>query len=104
VSIARGAHGDAFLSYVREDSDAVDRLQRELETADIAIDQLRQRHPGVSWLIPVRFDDCGIPDWDIGGGRTLSSIQQVDLFGTKVTQNAARLIAVVQNILGPRTP
>lgn len=47
----------------------------------MAIEQLRQRSPRLPWLIPVRFDDCAIPDRDIGSGRTLSSIQRADLFG-----------------------
>jgi hypothetical protein len=34
----------------------------------LAIDQLRQRRPDKPWFIPVRFDDCNIPDLDIGGG------------------------------------
>lgn len=153
MSVTPGPAGHAFLSYVREDSDAVDRLQRELEAAGIrvwrdvdglwpgqdwramirravtddalafiaclssaslgrdksyqyeeialAIDQLRQRRPGVSFFIPVRLDDCHIPDWDIGGGRTLGSIQQVDVFGAKAAQGMARLISVVENILRP---
>jgi hypothetical protein len=115
--------GYAFISYVREDSRKVDRLQRTLEAAGVrvwrdtanlwpgedwrakirqaitndalvfiacfsrkslargrsyqneelalALEQLRLRRPDVPWLIPVRFDDCDIPEWDIGGGRTL---------------------------------
>lgn len=116
--------GHAFISYVREDTKAVDKLQSVLEaagvrvwrdTADLwpgqdwrtrirqaitadaqafiacfsrnsmsrgktyqneeltlAVEQVRQRQPGDSWLIPVRLDDCAIPDRDIGGGRTLA--------------------------------
>ncbi len=40
------------------------------EELNLAIDQLRRRRPDDPWLIPVRFDECEIPDWDIGGGRT----------------------------------
>jgi TIR domain len=146
--------GHAFISYVREDSHEVDRLQRTLEaagvsvwrdTADLwpgedwrmkirraitddalafiacfssrsvarqrsyqneelslAIDQLRLRRPEDPWLIPVRFDDCDIPDRDIGGGRTLGSIQRVDLFGDKRDIEIARLKAAVVRILGRR--
>jgi hypothetical protein len=42
----------------------------------LAIEQLRMCQPDDPWLIPVRFDDCMIPDRDIGGGRTLASIQE----------------------------
>jgi hypothetical protein len=143
--------GHAFLSYAREDSQAVDRLQRVLEAAGIrvwrdtddlwpgedwrarirhaitdnalafiacfssnsvgretsyqneelmlAIEQLRLRRPGDPWLIPVRLDDCAIPDVDIGGGRTLASIQRADLFGDRHHEGVARLVAAVLRIL-----
>jgi len=147
--------GHAFISYVREDSLDVDRLQRTLEAAGIpvwrdtadlwpgedwrskirhaisgnalvfiacfssrslarrrsyqneelllAIDQLRQRRPDDPWLIPVRFDDCDIPDLDLGGGRTLASIQRSDLFGDR-DLGAARLVVAVLRILGRHDP
>jgi hypothetical protein len=31
----------------------------------LAVDQLRQRQPDTPWLIPVRFDDCEVPDRDL---------------------------------------
>ena len=144
--------GHVFISYVREDSDRVDRLQRILEAAGIqvwrdtadlwpgeewrlkirsaitdnalvfiacfseaslarrmsyqnvelalAIEQMRSRRPDDPWLIPVRFDECDIPDLDIGGGRTLRSIQRADLFGDRSGDGAARLVAAVRRILG----
>ena len=152
VAAADGLGGHAFISYVREDSHEVERLQRTLESAGIrvwrdttdlwpgedwrarireaitsnalvfiacfsrhsvtrktsyqnqelalAVDQLMLRQPGVPWLIPIRFDDCSIPDLDIGGGRTLRSIQQADLFGEGYDQAAARLVRIVQHLLG----
>ena len=51
------------------------------EELTLAIDQLRLRRPEEPWLIPVRFDECEVPDRDLGGGRTLASIQRADLFG-----------------------
>jgi hypothetical protein len=143
--------GHVFISYVREDSYQVDRLQGALESAGIpvwrdtvdlwpgenwrlkirraisdntlvfiacfsnasltrgksyqneeltlAIEQLRLRTPDDPWLIPVRLDECEIPDRDLGGGRTLASIQRVDLFGDKFDAGAARLIQAVMRIL-----
>ena len=76
------------------------------EEVALAISQLRLRMPGEPWLIPVRLDDCGIPDLDIGGGRTLASIQRADLFGENLDEKIGRLITAVQRILeklGPRT-
>ncbi len=64
-----------------------------------AIELMRQRRPDDPWLIPVRFDDCKIPDLDIGAGRTLSSIHSVDLFGDRSSDGVARLIAAVLRIL-----
>ncbi len=141
-----------FISYAREDSGRVDKLQRSLEAAGIpvwrdiadlwpgedwrakirdaiagdalvfiacfsraslnrhasyqneelllAAAQLRLRRPGEPWLIPVRLDECEIPDLDIGGGRTLAAVQRVDLFGDSSDLAAARLIAAVVRMLG----
>jgi TIR domain len=144
--------GHAFISYVREDSRKVDRLQRKLEAAGVrvwrdradlrpgedwqakvrhaitdnalvfiacfsrtsmareksyqneelvlAIEQLRLRRPDVPWLIPVRFDDCKIPEYGIGGGRTLASIQCADLFGKRYAKEASWLVSTALQILG----
>jgi hypothetical protein len=54
----------------------------------------------VPWLIPVRLDDCDIPDWDLGAGRTLASIQRSDLFGQHRQDATDGLIQAVKHILG----
>jgi TIR domain/CobQ/CobB/MinD/ParA nucleotide binding domain len=144
--------GHVFISYVRENRRAVNRLQKALEargirvwrdTADLwpgedwrqkietaivndtlvfiacfsrqsnarevsyqneeltlAIDQLRLRRPGKPWLIPVRFDNCEILDLPIGAGRSLASLQRIDLFGRRLPENTDRLVAMVLRILG----
>ena len=66
----------------------------------LATEQLRLRRPDDPWLIPIRFDDCDVPDLDLGGGRTLASIQRVDLFGTKREIGIERLVTAVVRILG----
>ena len=110
--------GHAFISYVHENSDDVDKLQQSLQAAGVsvwrdtanlwpgedwrvkirqeitedslafiacfsnqsvarmktyqneelllAIEQLRLRSPGNPWFIPIRLDDCRIPDLDVG--------------------------------------
>jgi hypothetical protein len=73
------------------------------EELTLAIEQLRLRPPGKPWLIPVRFDDCDIPDLGIGGGRALRSIQSADLFGDCRSEGAARVVAAVLRILGQRS-
>jgi len=65
----------------------------------LAIDQLRLRPPDDPWLIPVRFDDCDVPDFELGAGRTLASIQRADLFGPSRDLAAGRLVATVQRLL-----
>jgi hypothetical protein len=144
--------GHAFLSYVRENGNEVDKIQRALEAAGVpvwrdtanlwpgedwrtrirraisddalvfiacfsvagvarfksyqneeltlAIEQLRQRNPDRPWLIPVRIDDCLVPDLDLGAGRTLASIQQIDLFGDMRDVAMVRLVMAVLRILG----
>jgi hypothetical protein len=70
------------------------------EELNLAIEQSRQRSPEVPWLIPVRFDDCIVPDWDIGAGRTLRSLQYADLFGDRREAELARLVAFVRDAVG----
>jgi hypothetical protein len=70
----------------------------------LAVDQLRMRRPDVPWLIPVRFDHCLVPDLDLGGGRTLASIQCVDLFGKDRDAAIMRLVSTVRRLLGHSMP
>lgn len=70
------------------------------EELTLAISEMQKRPPDVPWLIPVRFDDCAIPDRDIGGGRTLRSIQRADLFGPAASTELERLVSTVLHILG----
>ena len=65
-----------------------------------AVGEFQQRCPDVPWLIPVRLDDCQIPDWPVGGGRTLGSLQHADVLGEQ-EQETARLVTAVSRILAP---
>jgi FxsC-like protein len=65
----------------------------------LAIEEARRRPPRSPWIIPIRFDDCEIPDLDIGGGRRLRDIQSVDLFGDSYFASATRLITALKRIL-----
>jgi len=99
--IRRAITGDAlvFIACFSRASLARDSSYQN-EELTLAIEQMRFRRPGKPWLIPVRFDECEIPDWDIGGGRTLTSIQHVDLFGDLSGDATARLVEAVLRILG----
>jgi tetratricopeptide (TPR) repeat protein len=72
----------------------------QIEELNLAAEQMRLRPPQEPWLIPVRFDDCEIPDIDVGAGRTLRSIHYCNMFGDEADNEAARLVATVQRILG----
>ena len=63
------------------------------EELTLAIEQMRMRPPDDPWLIPVRLNECEIPDREIGAGRTLASIQRADLFGDNAEEASARLVA-----------
>lgn len=73
------------------------------EEVILALEELRLRRPDQPWLIPVRFDDCRIPAFEIGGGRMLTDLQQADLFGESRRQNADRLVMAIRRIIGPDT-
>ncbi len=70
----------------------------------MAAEEHRRRRPGVPWIFPVRFDDCTVPDLDLGGGVTLGDIQRADLFGPDRERNLQRLIGGVTMILQSHTP
>jgi hypothetical protein len=77
---------------------------RQNEVLALAVDQLRMRRPDVPWLIPVRFDDCSVPDYDLGGGRTLASIQAADLFGNGWDVSLRRLLTTIWRLLEQNNP
>ncbi|MER7250806.1 toll/interleukin-1 receptor domain-containing protein [Kribbella sp. NPDC000426] len=141
-----------FISYVHEDSDAVDKLCSILEVSQIpywrdrtslapgdawkseirkairdgslvflacfsdssrartkshmneeltlAVEEFRKMPPGRTWLIPVRLDAGGLPDWDLGAGRSLGDLNYVDLFGDGYAAQAASLATTIQRLMG----
>ena len=50
------------------------------EELALAIEQIRQLHIDRKWFIPIRLDDCEIPDIDIGPGETLQDFNYVNLY------------------------
>ena len=98
----RQAITDNALVFIACFSQASAARQRSYQNEELilAIEQLRLRLPDNPWLIPVRFDECLIPDFDIGAGRSLKSIQRADLFGPHAGDGAARLTSAVLRILG----
>jgi hypothetical protein len=98
--IREAVSGDALVFLACLSSSRLAALRsRQHEELSLAIDELRQRNPQVPWLIPVRFDECEIPDLDIGGGKTLRSLESADLFGDGQAKELARLVTAVIQIL-----
>ena len=100
VQIRDAITGNAlvFLACFSQASLALARSHQNEELL-LAIEQFRLRRPEDPWLIPIRFDECEIPDRDIGGGRALTSLQPADLFGDHCLQNTQRLIQAIHRIL-----
>jgi TIR domain len=109
AKIRQAIIGDAlvFIALFSRDSLALEKSQHREEVA-LAIDELMRRQPAVPWLIPVRANDCEIPDMDIGAGRTLRSLKSADLFGPDRKAQIGRLVESVTRLAGggqlQRTP
>ena len=50
------------------------------EELALAIEELRLRPTNRTWFVPVKLNECLIPERSIGAGERLSDIQWVDLF------------------------
>jgi hypothetical protein len=101
TKIRRAITDDALVFIACFSTHSVSRAKsHQNEELALAIDQLRMRRPDVPWLIPVRFDDSPVPDIDLGGGRTLASLQWADLFGEHRDAAVMRLLATVRRLLG----
>ncbi|NAZ84588.1 toll/interleukin-1 receptor domain-containing protein [Kineococcus indalonis] len=70
------------------------------EELTIAVEEFRSRAPGKPWMFPVRLDDTPLPYWDLGAGRTLETLQYVDLFGDNYAEEAVRLVTAVRAAMG----
>ncbi|MFE9784992.1 toll/interleukin-1 receptor domain-containing protein [Nocardia salmonicida] len=70
------------------------------EELTLAVEEFRKMPPGHTWLIPIRFDDSDVPEWDLGAGRTISDLNWVDLFGEKYAVQASSLIGTLGRAIG----
>jgi tetratricopeptide (TPR) repeat protein len=98
LSIRRAVSEDALACFSKASQDKPKSYQNEEPW--LAAEQFRLRPPSRPWLIPVRFDDCAVPDLDLGGGRTLASLQWANLFGDTRVGHTTRLIDAILQILG----
>lgn len=88
-----------FVACFSKASVARDRSGMNEELA-LAAEEFRRLPPGRVWLLPVRLDDVDLPDWDLGAGRTLNSLQRVDLFGESYAANLVQLGVTILRLMG----
>jgi ABC-type branched-subunit amino acid transport system substrate-binding protein len=97
----REAITSGTLAFVACFSDSSEGRETTYQNEEIilAVEQMRLRPRGRSWLIPVRFSECTIPEYDLGAGRNLHSLQRVDLFDGGWEPQSTRLVAAIATIL-----
>ena len=71
--------GDYFIACFSECYERRGRTYMN-EELNLAIEELRLRPSDRAWFIPVLISKCTVPDLDIGAGKTLRSIQWVELY------------------------
>lgn len=91
--------GSTFLACFSDESRSRDRSHMNEELA-IATEEWRLRPPGRTWLIPVRFDEGPVPQWDLGNAKTLDDLGWSDLFGPGMLANTAQLIDTLKEVMG----
>lgn len=69
------------------------------EELSLAIDELRKYPTNRAWFMPVKLNECEIPDRDIGGGETLQDLQYIELY-KNWDDGVQRILKVIQ----PTTP
>lgn len=91
----------AFIACFSENTELKTKSYQNEELI-LAAEQMRLMPPGRVWLIPVRFAECSLPEFDLGAGRSLDSLHRVDLFDGSWDDNSARLVEAVLRILDVR--
>ena len=86
--------GAFFIACFSKEYDVRDRTYMN-EELTIAIEELRQRPVDQAWFIPIKLNECEIPDRDIGGGETLRDLQYVNLYDDW-DGNLQRILKIVQ--------
>ena len=72
-------HGDFFIACFSKEYNVRDTTFMK-EELTIAIEKLQQNPSDRIWFIPVKLNDCQIPDIKIGDGYTLQDLQYVNLY------------------------
>ena len=71
-------HGDFFIACFSTEASARNQTYMN-EELKVAIEELHRRPVDKVWFIPVKLNECEIPNIDIGGGETLRALQYIDL-------------------------
>ena len=87
--------GAFFIACFSKEYNERDRTYMNEELA-IAIEELRQRPVDQAWFIPVKLNECEIPNRDIGGGETLRDLQYVNLY-ENWDVNLQRILDIVKS-------
>lgn len=101
IRTAIGEGSLVFLACFSDNSRAKEKSYMN-EELTLAVDQFRSMPPGRVWLIPVRFDDGVVPEWDLGAGRLLSDLNFSDLFGAGHMAEAAKLVTTIHRLMGDK--
>lgn len=72
--------GAYFIACFSKSSDNRSRSYM-FEELNLAIEELRMRPKNRAWFLPIKLNECEIPNWNIGGGETLHDIQYLELHG-----------------------
>ncbi|MCW5636330.1 MAG: toll/interleukin-1 receptor domain-containing protein [Rubrivivax sp.] len=91
--------GNGFIACFSEEYAARDTTYMN-EELHVAVQQLRRRPQSRAWFIPVLLSGR-VPDWEIGSGRTLRSLQWADLSPENWTQG---IEAIAHAIRAPVEP
>ncbi len=70
------------------------------EELNLAVEEIRKMPPGETWIIPIRFDEGDVPDWELGPNRSLNDINRVDLFGESYAENIVALTSKINKLMG----
>ena len=66
------------------------------EELTIAIDELRKRPTDRVWFIPIKLNECMIPDREIGGGETLNDLNHLKVY-EDWNAGIERIVKVIQS-------
>jgi hypothetical protein len=91
------------LAFIACFSEHTERRSASFQNKELiwAVEEVRGHQPGRVWLLPVRFAECKLPTFDLGGGRSLDALHRVDLFEDSTWDSGAkRLVESVRCVQG----